>query len=350
MSDEPDASKEYGADSLTRDITTNPGSGYFHLSTSSTKAQFSALSASYPLKLLSPKPLPSQPRAIGVLYTLAYGGGLVAGDTVSLRGNVDKDGGLVMLTQGSTKVFKHRPGIRPSSLRERYPTGSSRSTPDGRNVGRTRQRLHITLRSGSFLMLLPDSVSPFTGSQYAQSQRFVLPSDDTASVLVLDWVNSGRGQRSGHANGLMNGLQQNQAPSSEIWSMDEYISTNEVTHRDKILMREKMVLNNANRSMNGTSIATRLSPYHVYGTVLILGPHFAPLIAHLVAMCDATRQFKMSRPVDILWSFSPIQDGKGGVLRIAGKEVEDVRRWLKEAFQAGGIRDLVGEGLWTRII
>ena len=92
------------------------GSGQCQLSTSSGRAAFSTLSATYPLKLLAPTFLPSQPRNVGLLYTLAYGGGLIAGDTISLRARVEEGGGLVMLTQGSTKIFKHRSGIRPSSM------------------------------------------------------------------------------------------------------------------------------------------------------------------------------------------------------------------------------------------
>ncbi|WWD04870.1 hypothetical protein V865_002941 [Kwoniella europaea PYCC6329] len=51
--------------------------------TSSTKPRFSTLSAAYPLKLLTPSALPSQPSSLGILYTLAYGGGLVSGDLIS---------------------------------------------------------------------------------------------------------------------------------------------------------------------------------------------------------------------------------------------------------------------------
>ncbi|OCF33480.1 urease accessory protein [Kwoniella heveanensis BCC8398] len=183
--------------------TTHPPQGASSSSTAG-PARFSSLLAAYPLKLLSPTPLPSQPPHLAVLYTLAYGGGLVAGDVISLRGEVEDGCGLVMLTQGSTKVFKRRPGIRPLShaARGKGPGASpipSNTTSTGSATGMgsalTRQRMHITLRSNSFLLLLPDSISPFRDSQYSQTQRFVLPQDGSASILVLDWVNSGRGQR-----------------------------------------------------------------------------------------------------------------------------------------------------------
>lgn len=45
-------------------------------------AQFSHLSFSYPLKLLSPLPAPSAFPGLRVVYFLAYGGGLVSGDKI----------------------------------------------------------------------------------------------------------------------------------------------------------------------------------------------------------------------------------------------------------------------------
>ncbi|GFZ45219.1 hypothetical protein JCM24511_02945 [Saitozyma sp. JCM 24511] len=331
--------------------TRQPGSGYLHLAPSSHHARFSALSASYPLKLLAPTPLPSQPKHLGTCYTLAYGGGLVAGDLISLRVQVDRACGLVMLTQGSTKVFKHRPGIRPMSHHAVRASSSSDS-------GVTQQRLHVKLEPGSMLLLLPDSVSPFRGSRYSQAQRFALPGCRTASVLILDWVNSGRGYRPAGSSALSKTEE-----DEEIWSMDSYASVNEVLIGDKLVMRERMVLDNhpcdrPNDNLSASpgpsapghlAVAARLAPYHVYATVLILGPHLAPLISHLDHLADKTSQFQLPKSPGLTWAFSNTDD-QGGVLRIAGVEVEDVQRWLRGVLDAGGLRDMVGDGLWTRMI
>jgi urease accessory protein len=299
-----------------------PGHGQLHL----TPRGFTTNLASYPLKLLTPSPLPSQPRNIHTAYTLAYGGGLVAGDIVTLNADIDSGCGLVLLTQGSTKVFKRRTGVRPYNI-------------DGGD-GTTRQRLNVDVDRNAFLLLMPDSVSPFRGSKYSQSQRFILPDDGSGSVLILDWVNSGRGQQ---AKGI----------GAEVWSMDSYDSTNEIWVGDKRIMRERTLLEN--RIMSAphpafASVATRLAPYNVYTTLFILGTHFKPLLQHLHNLADTERQFQVSRPADLIWSYSPVEDGKGGVLRLAGKEVEDLRLWLKNALDMGGVRNLVGEGLWPRII
>lgn len=317
-------------DDETRPRPNSPGNGYLHLSGPS-RATFSSLLATYPLKLLAPSPLPSQPPHIATAYTLAYGGGLVAGDFISLRVQVDAGCGLVMLTQGSTKVFKQRPGIRPIS----------HSKHD--QAGTTRQRLHVTLASGAFVLLLPDSVSPFRESRYSQAQRFVLPTDRTASILVLDWVNSGRGQRPPPRLDSAGSSSEDQSP--EVWAMESYNSLNAILLGDRVIMRDRMLLDNTTNA-----VAPRMKPFNIYATILIYGPHLASLLTFLEELCTRTRQFQARRPPDPVWAFSPVEDAAGGVVRVAGVEVENVRRWVREMMEAGGMRDLVGAGLWPRLI
>lgn len=358
-----------------------PGSGHLHLS-NPTSARFSSLRASYPLKLLAPDRLPSQPANIATAYLLAYGGGLVAGDTVSLEVDVDAGCGVVLLTQGSTKVFKHRPGIRPLShriIRDATPYPSRSEVHNGAGVNMkpggggekelvTRQRLLTRLEPSSMCIVMPDSVSPFRSSRYSQVQRFLLPRDRTASLLVLDWVNSGRGHR-GPGRTFIDG------DDREVWAMGYYGSTNEVLIGDELIMRERLVLDNedstaspsslAPKSADGasvdcdpeqstkrstlTKIARQLAPYHVYGTVLILGPAFVSLVEYLKALTDHTSQMQIHTPPSLLWSYSAT-DPQGGVLRIAAVEVEDAKRWLREVMTYGSVQHVVGEGLWPRII
>lgn len=324
----------------------SPGSGILHLSTSGPRATFSTSQATYPLKLLAPSPLPSQPAHIALIYTLAYGGGLVAGDVISLKVDVDQGGGLILLTQGSTKVFRSRSGIRPlSHSLVRTPHNLSKASNGGVPERMTIQRMKVNLAPGSFAMIMPDSVSPFKQSSYTQSQRFVLPSDGSASVLVLDWFNSGRG-----ASFASEG-------SAEIWSMDKYISTNEVMLGNQIVMREKMSLDNtiagiAKSKGDLTMVGKKLAPYHVYATVLIHGPHFARFLAHLRMIVDKTTQYQLKSPPSLIWSYSDTsgEQGHAGVLRLAAGSVEEVRIWLRTAMEQGGMKDLVGEGVWPRVI
>lgn len=351
-----------------------PGSGKLYLSSSTgSSAQFTHLSGTYPLKLLAPTPLPSQPPSLRVCYMLAYGGGLVAGDTISLQVRIGADSRLILLTQGSTKVFKNRMGIRPLAH------GSAENGSSGSGDVVTKQRLLVNLAPGSLLLLLPDPIQPFKSSSYIQSQRFVLPpiSDDIApaSILVLDWFTSGRnaGQK-----------------FQEEWEFVLYSSTNEVIYsstnpaqkldpesseqNDKTyhvnpttmpIMREKTTLH----APDATSLRTRMRPYQIYATLLIHGPLLAPLLTHLSARANhpSESQFQVSRPAELLWSFSNVEKtavaglglaegmkpsetaARAGILRVAGMETEAVKRWIEEVLVQGKVKDLVGDALWQRI-
>ncbi|WWC62564.1 uncharacterized protein I303_105160 [Kwoniella dejecticola CBS 10117] len=364
------------------------GSSIKSISSTSTKARFSTLSAAYPLKLLPPSALPSQPPTIGVIYTLAYGGGLVSGDIISLRGEVGPGCGLVMLTQGSTKVYKRRGGLRPKSD---YRSTSNRAHSDANGVPKqdddmTKQRLHVTLQAGSFLLLLPDSISPFRDSKYTQIQRFVLPQDKSASCLILDWVNSGRGQQKQQQQHQEKGTgtdeerDKDKDKGKEIWSMEYYNSINEIYIGQTLIMREKMILDNSSSSSSSSisassteqqgekakpkprnaededegglsKIAKTLIPYHVYATILFTGPHLTKLMDVLKRKSDTLRQYQIKRPDDLIWSFSEINQEYGaGVIRIAAKEIEQARDWLREVLTQGRVGELVGEGIWPRCI
>lgn len=207
------------------------------------RASLRTCQATYPLKLLAPSPLPSQPDNVRMAYMLAYGGGLVSGDEVALSIEVERGGTLVLLTQGSTKVFKARlrmlagggpaqtgdagalrmpedAGSRKSQslgqLRETSaPTSSNLDSVSSSQASRheqpsrslsatgpsrptrqeasatTRQRLHAKLHPGSLLLVLPDPIQPFKGSSYIQSQRFVLPRPGSARRSVADGYKQG---------------------------------------------------------------------------------------------------------------------------------------------------------------
>lgn len=383
----------------------SPGAGQLFLSASgNSQAQFTHLSGTYPLKLLAPTPLPSQPSNLRVCYMLAYGGGLVAGDTISLQVHIGTGSRLILLTQGSTKVFKNRMGIRPLAH------GSAEDSTIGDHPAPpvTKQRLLVTLDPGSLLLLLPDPIQPFKSSSYIQSQRFVLPpvSDDIppASILVLDWFTSGRNAGK---------------KFQEEWEFELYSSMNEVIYasaeddhrrgtdeqglggRQRTasdasgytvraatlpIMREKVTLRAtehpktqttaaqlpAQPRINGSTqpinaLQSRMRPYQIYATLLIHGPLLHHLVTYLSTRANSPSetQFQASKPAPLIWSFSKIprtQAGlgqgavvgsggacDGGILRVAGMETEVVKRWVGEVLVLGKVKELVGDALWQRI-
>ena len=78
------------------------GTGRICLSLLDSSAVFSELSATYPLKLLSPR---TSPPDVAVVYILSYGGGLVGGDRVTLSVAVERGAVLVLLSQVCSPLF-----------------------------------------------------------------------------------------------------------------------------------------------------------------------------------------------------------------------------------------------------
>jgi UreD urease accessory protein len=81
------------------------GHGRISVSQHAGKAVFTERSATYPLKLLSPR-VPAD--GVAVVYVLGYGGGLVGGDEVVLSVEILDGAKLVMLTQVCTKLICRR--------------------------------------------------------------------------------------------------------------------------------------------------------------------------------------------------------------------------------------------------
>lgn len=177
------------------------------------------------------------------MYLLTYGGGLVAGDAIDLRVTIEKSARLILLTQGSTKLFK----------------SPSRDVLSG-------QSTTVDLAPGSALCYLPDPVQPFESSCFEQQQIYNIEISSSsnmngASLCVLDWVSNGR-----PANG-------------ENWSFLRYGSRNEIylSHPDgkrRLLLRDNIILDKQDTE---GSIAKRMHDLAAYGTLILYGPLFQSL-------------------------------------------------------------------------
>lgn len=138
---------------------------------------------------------------------------------------------------------------------------------------------------------------------------------------------------------------------------------------DRLVLENKDGLTATSGGSNQASLVSRMSPYSTYATLLIAGPLLTPLLHHLEDLSRRREetQFQAKQPKGLVWSFSRTDrdweagtaveggavgrgTGPHGVLRIAAKETEACRDWLRERLESGGIKDLVGEGLWERCI
>lgn len=226
----------------------NAGTGTIHLALLPPNTpRLRTLNYQYPLKLVSPSPLRTEEyphHLIHTVYLLTYGGGLVAGDAVDLGITVERTTRLVLLTQGSTKLFKS-----PS-----------------RDV-RSKQRMSVEIAPGAALCYLPDPVQPFKKSSFSQQQLYSIlqtsssQEDAHGSLCALDWVSNGR-----PANG-------------ENWSFHHYGSKNEIYLRNqdggrKLLLRDNALLDDENVE---NSVAARMDGLAVYGTLMLYGQLFEHL-------------------------------------------------------------------------
>ena len=279
------------------------------------------LSYQYPLKLVAPAPLTSEDGSlVHTVFILSYGGGLVAGDTINLTVNMARKSKLVLLTQGSTKIFKTMdPGVVSG------------------------QSMNVKLDGGSALCYLPDPVQPFEGSAFEQRQVYDLlegpggEAVEQASLCVCDWVSEGRTAR------------------GERWRVWRYGSRNEVWQvgqegKRRLLLRDNVVFDDRNKAEILPDFHERVDGLGVFGTLIVKGPVFERLgkffleefakLPRIGARTwgDEEREeenevelWRKSRQRDetrdgLLWTAANV---RGFVLvKFGAKEVEGGKRWL----------------------
>ncbi|KAF9270087.1 UreD-domain-containing protein [Marasmius fiardii PR-910] len=305
------------------------GCGRITSSMHGNSAVLSELSSTYPLKLISARVL-SRPD-ISIVYVLSYGGGLVGGDKVHLTVKVNERSSLVLLSQGSTKVFTTR-------LQQKHMDSPSPPIDLDADAGATVQKMDFFVSSQGSLYLLPDPVTCFRSASYKQLQTFHLSKDST--LVLLDWITSGRKSR------------------GEEWSFSRYYSLNEIfldgvgSHPMR-LAKDGLLLEEEGLKTNGTSpkrsLAQRLAPYSCYANVILCGPQVQGVIQELTAAYEKISVMKLTTPPDLLWSLSPIicqGSVRGTIVRVAGKETELVKDWLREALV--GLAQVVGVDVYRR--
>jgi urease accessory protein len=234
------------------------------------KSAVTTARAESPLKILMP-----QPRGASVLaYLSSYGGGLVAGDEIKLSIDVGAGARCYLGTQASTKIYRN-PGLLPCG-----------------------QSLKATLGSGAVFVLAPDPVQAFSGALYRQHQEFHLQFD--SGLVLLDWLTSGRSER------------------GERWAFTGYESRNDFFVDGRRIVLDSLRLDPADGPLDGRF---RLGRFNCFALLALAGGMMGAPTAALLAEVAA-------RPVPrrgaLLLSASPIAGG--ALVRVAGEEVEEVRR------------------------
>jgi urease accessory protein len=278
------------------------------------------LAFSYPLKLISPSPVALPSGTVLTLFLLTYGGGLVAGDLICLDIKLDAATRLLLLTQGSTKIFK---------------------TPDPSVV--SRQDMNVSIAAGAALCYIPDPIQPFKDSAFAQSQIYHLAGG--ASLCVCDWVCCGRPAR------------------GENWDFWTYASRNEVwtAKGEKLLLRDNVMID-----ASATSAREAFDNHGAFGTLILRGPAVERLGAFFLSefelmprigekkwddeakqpdAAETRRAERLQRERDdgVLWT--AVRTRGFVVVKFGSREVEGAKRWLRSLIrQDGSIEQAFGEG------
>jgi urease accessory protein len=225
-------------------------------------------------------------------------------------------------------VFKTRAAVRSAPS-----TGTT-------NDPTTIQRLDVSIDAGGALFLLPDPVTCFRDAAYHQAQTFRLARG--ASAVLLDWYTSGRRAR------------------GEEWVFAKYYSANEVFVGGVRTARDVVLLDGApngggdgDENQRGElllprrTLADRMRPYACYATLLLYGPLVQGVVRELEERMQEISVFRVREPLDVLWSMSGVHGDAGGrVVRVAGKETEDVKKWLCGALR--GLVDVIGDEVYSK--
>jgi urease accessory protein len=284
------------------------------------KQVLTALTYQYPLKLITPDPHRATNKRqdpVTVVFLLTYGGGLVSGDKINLRVHLAEQTRLVLLTQGSTKIFK----------------SPSRTVSSG-------QALKVSLGKGAALCYLPDPTQPFGDSVYEQRQTFCLDPKGESSLCVLDWVSEGRRAR------------------GESWALHLWKGRNEVrelvpgdSSQGRLLLRDSVILSEDQQAGHGNGLIERMNGMGVFGTLILYGPLFEKLGQYFLKefssqprigaknwTSEDSEKEKSPEEVrkdqrrlqehadDVLWASAHV---RGFVLvKFGAREVDGARRWL----------------------
>lgn len=230
------------------------------------------------------------------VYAATLGGGLVGGDELQMTVEVEAGARALLTTQASTKVYR---SLRPAS-----------------------QTLSATVDAGGLLAVVPDPVVCFASAHFAQTQNYALSGD--ASLLVVDWMTSGRHQ------------------AGERWAFSRYESRLAISRDGRPIFYDAFVL-----EPDLDSIVERMGRFEVVLTAVLMGPlirHAADLILEEVSRAPVVKNSDFIASASKFGGSGP--GDSGALLRIAGVSAEQVGRALRGYLTF--LSPLLGDDPWSR--
>ena len=267
-----------------------PGAAELHVYRQGRRSVVSTAFACSPLRLL----MPSNHGHAAWVFTSTYGGGLVGGDALRLRVEVEAGATSLLQTQASTKVY-------------RSPMGASSA-------------LDAHVDAGGCLLVLPDPVVCFGGATYEQVQEVELHA--TASLVLMDWMTAGR-----HA-------------SAERWAFNRYASRLNVRYDGQLVLGDSLLL-----SSGEGPLAERMGRFECLCMIALVGPAARE---HGTIASDRIAALEARAHADLLAAAAPLGlGGKAGhLIRLAGVSPEAVGRAARDYLRF--VPALLGDDPWTR--
>jgi len=267
-------------------MTSTAGEGILEFTRVAGHTALTRARADSPLTLLSPRRRGSD-FSWAVCGTL--GGGLVAGDEIRLDVHVQRGCSAVLGTQASTKIYR---------------------SPDGQTC---RQILLARVDTDGILLILPDPVACFAGAIYEQRQRFELA--ESASLVVVDWITSGRRAR------------------GERWEMIG------CRLRTDVFVERRRILRDALR-LDSDDLANRMRRCDCLATVIMVGNCLAAAVEQTLEWIAGQR---VTASQELIFSAGPIPGGL--LLRVAGASTEQVLQFFRTRLPM--LAELTGHDPWS---
>lgn len=235
----------------------------------------------YPLKFLAPKIADH----VLWLYMINYGGGLISGDVITAKMKCEKNATLAVTCQSSTKVYK--------------------SVDNKMTV----QAFDINIEEGALFAMLPHPVTCFANARFQQRQS--INCDNGGSVVCLDWLTCGRCAR------------------GECWAFNEYSSKVHLRVGGKLLINDCTKLSNE----GGRSVADEMQNYHTFANIFLYGERVKHISNSILKEVQKQPVNDIKNNKTIMFSASPISDGRGVFVRLATANITIAFAFLRSTFK-----------------
>jgi urease accessory protein len=255
--------------------TIPPGSGVLSFERSARgRTVLRASLARSPLRLLAPR---NHGDAAWV-FLATLGGGLVDGDQIDARVEVGPGASALLGTQSSTKVYRSRRGCS--------------------------QKLRARVDEAASLCVIPDPVTCFADSRYAQDIEVTLAPG--ASLLLLDGYTCGR------------------SACGERWAFSEYRSRTVVVREGRRVFVDATRLDPAQGP-----IAERMGAFDAVLSLVVVGPRFAAVREAMLGSWPAPIAGEAT-----LVAASPLPSTDGALVRVAAHRYQTASHLLRPSFAA----------------